>query len=135
MGSKPNIIIAEDDKLVRTIYMRTLPELLPDYSLYIHEDGQAALSSARNHHPVLVITDINMPRCSGLSLYRGLKQHCEMMRKQLPIFIFCSAVRQALESLDPECKRPPHQRLPKPFPPTRLLDAINEAIGSDPHVG
>lgn len=69
------IIIAEDEEIIRQGLVRTLP--WSDYNAEIvgeAADGKEALSLIRRIHADVVITDIRMPRLSGLELARILHE-------------------------------------------------------------
>ena len=69
------IIIAEDEEIIRQGLVRTLP--WSDYNAEIvgeAADGEEALALIRRIHADVVITDIRMPRLSGLELARILHE-------------------------------------------------------------
>jgi len=69
------ILVADDDSDARE-GMRTLLELW-GYQVETASDGRAALDRVPKIHPSLVITDVVMPRMSGLELL-------EAIRRELP---------------------------------------------------
>jgi DNA-binding response OmpR family regulator len=44
-----------------------------NWRLTVVGDGDAGLSHARDHHPALVLTDINLPGMSGLEVVKALR--------------------------------------------------------------
>lgn len=67
------VVICDDESHIRHIVAAKLKEL----GLVVAEarDGVQGLELATAQHPVLVITDLQMPGGSGLDLAKALKQH------------------------------------------------------------
>lgn len=67
------VLYAEDDVGVQ----KNVNELLSLFfkEVYLANDGQEAYELFMEHHPDLVITDIKMPRVSGIELVKKIREH------------------------------------------------------------
>lgn len=69
-GRRPRIVLAEDNPEVRE-FIRTLLE--PRFEVAPADDGLAALEIVRAESPDLVVSDVMMPKMSGIELCRAIK--------------------------------------------------------------
>jgi two-component system response regulator DesR len=67
------ILFAEDQAILRST-LASLLRLLGQHQVTEAEDGQQARQLLRQHAFDLILTDIEMPNCSGLELIEWLKQ-------------------------------------------------------------
>lgn len=79
MPDKIRVVVADDESSYRSALQRTLT-LMPECELLaVCKDGQEALEACLANPPDVLLTDINMPRLSGIELMRGLlKQEKEV---------------------------------------------------------
>jgi two-component system response regulator DesR len=67
------VVLAEDQAMVRGAFAGLL-DLDPDIEVVaVAEDGELALTAVAEHQPDVLITDIEMPRMTGLELAARLK--------------------------------------------------------------
>ncbi len=66
-----SVLLAEDDEITRESWAMILSRFCKE--VRSAEDGQAALEMIEATQPDLVITDLEMPRLSGMELVRILK--------------------------------------------------------------
>jgi DNA-binding NtrC family response regulator len=71
-NSSRKILIVDDEYEMRVALETTLKR--EDYQLVCAEDGKQALEYFENHTFDLVLTDVRMPRLSGLELLRAVKE-------------------------------------------------------------
>jgi putative two-component system response regulator len=81
------ILVVDDNGEMRRSIARTLE--LEQYTVAQAENGQAALAFLQRLTPDLIIADINMPRMTGVELYKTLRQNPRWV--VIP-FIFLTAV-------------------------------------------
>ena len=77
------ILVVDDDEATRQLLASILGR--DGYRLVQAKDGEEALVAAYAHHPDLVVTDIQMPRVSGIELTRRLRADDSMAT--LPIIL------------------------------------------------
>ncbi len=65
------VLIADDDRLVRTMLADLLGEL--GHQVVAAENGAEALSLCQREKPELVVLDLLMPRLSGLDALRAMR--------------------------------------------------------------
>lgn len=108
------ILIADDEEFIVDL----LATLLEDegYVVLRAYDGEQALTTARQHDPSLVITDIMMPKLSGTDFARRLRAQ-EVQGRQTPI-ILMSAVSNTAAI-------PNTIYLPKPFDIDHVVELVN----------
>jgi two-component system, OmpR family, phosphate regulon response regulator PhoB len=68
---KRRVLLADDDPALRRLIGTTLGS--QDFDLLQAIDGEEALQIARQHHPELVLLDVNMPKLDGFEVCRNLK--------------------------------------------------------------
>ncbi|MDP9351588.1 MAG: response regulator [Chloroflexota bacterium] len=111
------ILIAEDNPTAA----RLLETILGEYGrIYIATDGLEALEMARPTKPHLILSDIHMPRMSGIELCQHLKSDPET--SSIPI-ILLSATDQPNRT---ECNA--QAFLMKPFPIDELQRTVRELL-------
>ena len=66
------VLYAEDDLGVRKNVNELLSLLLKE--VYLASDGQEALELFKEHAPDLIITDIKMPRLTGIELVKKIRE-------------------------------------------------------------
>lgn len=72
MSAKIRVVVADDEAAYRNALQRTL-SLMPECELIaVCKDGQEALDACLADPPDVLLTDINMPRMSGIELIRNL---------------------------------------------------------------
>jgi len=64
-----NILIAEDDEIVRDVMLRFLTD--EGYRVFLAEDGIGAINVLRREDVHLVLTDLRMPRADGMEVLRA----------------------------------------------------------------
>ncbi len=69
--TKPKILVVEDDNELCSFIHDVLIE---DYSIILARDGQEGYEAAQKNQPDLIISDIAMPRKSGLDLLKDIRQ-------------------------------------------------------------
>lgn len=69
-----NILAVDDKQLALNAVVRTVGEVDPEGSCTGVLSGEEALEWAREHHPQVVFTDIEMPGLGGLELAKALRE-------------------------------------------------------------
>lgn len=82
------ILIVDDDALVRSSLAAVLH--CEGYEVYGADDGQAAIKSAIEHHPDLVLLDLNMPNMDGWTAFTKL----ESARPLIPVIVLTARPNQ-----------------------------------------
>jgi len=72
------ILIVEDNELNMKLFCDLLEA--HDYETIQTRDGMAAIDLAREHHPDLILMDIQLPEVSGLEVTKWIKED-ENLRK------------------------------------------------------
>jgi DNA-binding response OmpR family regulator len=83
-------LVAEDDIISRTYILKTLSYIFKD--VYAAENGEQAYELYNSMKPDILITDIKMPKCDGLSLVRRIRRD----NYALPIILITSFTERDL---------------------------------------
>ncbi|HEX5329668.1 response regulator transcription factor [Sulfuricurvum sp.] len=81
-------LYAEDDEITRTQITKILKMLFNQ--VYVASDGEEALRLYEEKHPDIIITDIKMPRCDGLSLITKIRKY----NYHIPVILMSSYAEQ-----------------------------------------
>jgi len=72
--SRPTrLLLAEDDELLRRVFARAFRA--EGFEVDVAADGEAALALLRDNRFDAILTDIAMPRLSGIDLLRAVREH------------------------------------------------------------
>jgi CheY-like chemotaxis protein len=111
------IVVAEDHEDIRFVVQRALERA--GHEVVAAADGAAALDAVRRHRPDVVVTDLDMPRMTGLDLCRAIRADAQL--RHIPVVL-------ASGSLLPDDRRAAevgaNATLLKPFLPAQLLDMV-----------
>jgi DNA-binding response OmpR family regulator len=120
--SARNIVIIDDDRLVRT----TLADMLSDvgYETLTAGDGIEGVELCRRHRVDLVITDIVMPRCDGIETILAIRSEFPETR----ILAMSSRDLGHGDYLEHARKIGANRTLRKPFRMNEFLDAVQTCL-------
>lgn len=88
MSEKIRVVIADDEDNYRKAIQKTLGFAVDIDVLAVCRDGQEALDACQAEVPDVLLTDINMPRLSGIEVARRL------LRKEKDVHIVILTVRE-----------------------------------------
>lgn len=72
-GSRPRILVVDDDDALLATLRDTLREVIPDSVVQTATDGYEALVQVGAFRPDVLVLDIRMPRLDGIEVCRRLK--------------------------------------------------------------
>jgi CheY-like chemotaxis protein len=111
------IVVAEDHDDIRYVLKRSLERA--GHRVVVAADGASALAAVREHRPDLVVTDVDMPRMTGLDLCRAIRADDDL--RHIPIVVASGSLMPG-DSQASEAGA--SATLLKPFVPAQLLDLI-----------
>ncbi len=119
----PCVLLADDNADLREYARRLLSE---HYAVHVAADGQAALDTARELHPDLIVSDVMMPRLDGFGLIRAVREDPQL--RAVPIILLSARAGEEarIEGLD----RGADDYLVKPFSARELLVRAGTLIRS-----
>ncbi len=112
-GAMFSILVAEDDHAIRTLITTKLKQ--ENYTIYVAENGEEALSLMEKHQVDLLISDIMMPVMDGYALVKALRE----TKYTLPILMITA--KSQLESLEEAFKLGVDDYMVKPI---RLAELV-----------
>jgi two-component system phosphate regulon response regulator PhoB len=125
-------VLVVDDELDMRVYISTLLET-NGFKPLLAEDGAQGLEIARREKPVLIILDIMMPRESGISLYRDLKNDPALV--DIPVIMLSALSKKTflhsqrvLNEYKGETVPEPAAYIEKPPEPDELLKAVQDSL-------
>ncbi len=118
---RSRILLADDNADMREYVRRLLGE---KYDVIMVPDGQAAVDSAREHRPDLILTDVMMPRLDGFGLLREL--HADNDLKEIPVIVL--SARAGEESRVEGLESGADDYLIKPFSARELLARVGSHL-------
>jgi CheY-like chemotaxis protein len=89
---RPLLLIVDDDPEIRFLYCALLKK---HFRLIVANDGEAGLNRALEAAPDLILTDQNMPICSGVEMVKRLRQIPAL--QQIPIIVSSAYLNAELE--------------------------------------
>jgi EAL domain-containing protein (putative c-di-GMP-specific phosphodiesterase class I) len=72
-GRTTRLLLAEDDDLLRRVFARAFRD--DGFEIEVAADGEAALALLRQKKFDAILTDISMPRVTGIELLRAVREH------------------------------------------------------------
>ena len=118
------ILVVEDDQHIRRIISMWLER--NGHEVLTAEDGVLALELIRTEAPDLLVTDVNMPKMSGIELLETVRREGLLDRPAIILTSRCD--QREIEVRLSKLRASIH---PKPFSPLRLVEAIEKALADD----
>jgi PAS domain S-box-containing protein len=123
-ASSERVLVVEDEQLLRELVAATLAR--EGYDVLQAADGEEGIRVGLAETPDLLITDVVMPKCSGVDVSRELLAHDPGLR-----VIFMSGYAEDRLSQQGELD-PTVTLLRKPFTPDRLLSLTRATLDERP---
>jgi len=120
--SAPTLLVVEDDPVILRLLEVNFE--LEGFEVLLAHDGAEGLELARAELPAMVITDIMMPKMSGIELVQALK--ADPVTAGIPI-ILLSAKAQTSD-LKAGMDSGADDYVTKPFEPLDLVDRVNALL-------
>lgn len=118
-----SVLIVDDEKMPRELLKHYIPwETLQVEYIYEADDGEAALELVRERKPDIIISDIKMPRMSGMALAEAVRTIHPACK-----FIFLSAYPDK-EYLKEAIKLKAASFVEKPIDPEEVLAALSDIV-------
>ncbi len=114
------ILVVDDERVIRDILAEFLT--LEGFSVHTVEDGEKALSELRLHPYDLLITDLKMPRLSGLQLLERIES--ERLGVLTVLMTGFGTVETAIEAM----KKGAYDYLLKPFKVEEVIHVVERAL-------
>ena len=125
-ASAKTVLIVEDNEL----NMKLFHDLLDahGYRILQTKDGMEALDIAREHHPDLILMDIQLPEVSGLVVTKWLKEDDELM--SIPVIAVTAFAMKGDEERIREggCEA----YLSKPISVAKFISTVKTYLDADP---
>jgi len=118
----PTVLVVEDDPVILRLLEVNFE--LEGFGVLLAHDGAEGIAVARAEQPDLIISDIMMPKASGLELVTVLKGDPDT--KGIPI-ILLSAKAQTSD-LKTGMDAGADDYITKPFEPLDLIDRVNALL-------
>jgi len=115
----PLVLVIDDSPTVRTMLVKILNGI--GLSALSAIDGAEGLTMFKSLRPDLVISDISMPRMSGIQLLRAIKEDAQ--QSQIPLILMGSAGRKE-EAWGAGCE----YFLIKPFTAPNVGEIVGRAL-------
>ena len=125
----PKLLLAEDDEFSRDMLMRRLEKA--GYQVVVANDGKEALLAARQHHPDLILMDLDMPVMDGHTAIRALKTDPHTFRIPIIVLTAHASSDDVLNAVTAGCQA----YETKPIVLRRLVDRIEEALRAAEYSG
>ena len=115
----PTVLVVEDDPTI--LQLLEVNFEMEGFIVLRAEDGEQGLAVARESAPDVIVSDVMMPKMSGLELVKALK--ASTATKAIPVILLSAKaqgtdVRQGLEAGADDY-------VTKPFEPLDLIDRVN----------
>ncbi|BCJ56356.1 response regulator [Actinoplanes sp. NBRC 14428] len=119
------IVVAEDHEDILFVLQRALERA--GHQVVATTDGAAALEAVREHRPDVVVTDVDMPRMSGLELCRAIR--ADEGLRHIPVVLASGSM---LPGDARAAEVGANATLLKPFLPAQLLACVAELMPPPP---
>jgi PAS domain S-box-containing protein len=121
-GERPACILLADDNADMRDYVQRL--LRERYEVFTAADGEAALKTARERRPDLILSDVMMPRMDGFELLRAVRSDPDL--KSVPVILLSARAGEEsrVEGLDAGA----NDYLVKPFSARELMSRVNSHL-------
>ena len=116
------VLVVEDDPVILRLLEVNFE--LEGFSVLLAHDGAEGIEVARAQKPDLIITDIMMPRVSGLELVIALK--ADDATKSIPIILLSAKAQTNDLKIGMEAGADDY--VTKPFEPLDLVDRVNALL-------
>jgi len=117
------ILSVDDSKVIRDLVEAVLTD--NGHEVVTANDGAEGLAEVRNNQFDLILSDINMPVMTGISMVSKIRR--------LPNYEFTPIIMLTTESSDFKKSKAKNMGatgwLQKPFDPERLMKAVNKLVG------
>ena len=113
------ILVIDDQPEIRELFADVL--MSAGHDVITASDGSIGLALCAQHHPALVITDLQLPGLPGLAVVERLSQE--------PGLKIIAVSGSSLESLELARQLGAAATLTKPFDITQLLTAVRQLVG------
>jgi two-component system cell cycle response regulator DivK len=118
----PKLLLAEDDEFSRDMLLRRLEKA--GYEMIAACDGREAVLSARQHHPDLILMDLDMPVMDGKTAIRALKSDPHTFK--IPVLVLTAQATPASVADAVEAGCGAYET--KPIVLRRLIERIEELL-------
>ncbi len=122
MGSSNAVLVVDASKYMRDYMTKSLNS--KGYTVYEAVDGKNAIDVLMEHNVDVIISELNLPKVSGLELLKALSNHSQLMH--LPFIVLTSDKSQAAfqEAMDSGAVG----YISKPFTPSEIDIKIQSII-------
>ncbi len=118
----PTVLVVDDDPVIRQLLEVNFE--MEGFSVLSAADGDEALATARDLRPDVIVTDVMMPRRSGLDVVTELK--ADEATAAIPVLLLSAKAQtgDVRAGLDIGAD----DYVTKPFEPQDLIDRVNRLL-------
>lgn len=117
-----NILITDDERVIREGIQRTIKQICPDYGVYLAASTEEAVKIMEEHQIQMVLTDILMPGLNGLEFMKISKRRYPHVK-----WVVISA-HSEFSYAQEAVRLGARDYLLKPIGKSRLLEVINNLV-------
>jgi CheY-like chemotaxis protein len=91
-SSQAVILYVEDDEVDQMLFIKAVEKTGYGLSVHLCNNGEEGLTYLENHlnfPPMIIVSDINMPKMNGIELAKKIEEREDLRKKAIP-FIFIS---------------------------------------------
>lgn len=118
----PTVLVVEDDPVILRLLEVNFE--LEGFTVVLAHDGEEGIAAAQSERPDIIVSDIMMPKVSGIELVEALK--ADQTTSGIPIILLSAKAQTG--DLKSGLDSGADDYVTKPFEPLELVDHVNALL-------